>query len=161
MERVLFFVCSITAAASGVIAITRIQPFVAALWMALASMMVAILVSLNNAPVVGASLFFIAASTMLVIMLMSIMMDDREHLRTRGRTIQFGKVFGAFAAAYFIVVLALVLVRTPRTTPVADNLEVLPLGETLTASCGMPLSLLGITLLVAIVCAITMGKRNV
>lgn len=161
MEQILFLICSITAAASGVIAITRIQPFVAALWMALAAMMVAVLISLNNAPVVGAALFFIAATTMLVIMLMSVMMDDRERLRARGRTIQFGKVFGAFTAAYLIVVLALVLVRTPQTAPVTDSLKALPLGETLTASQGMPLSLLGITLLVAIVCAITMGKRNV
>ena len=161
MEQILFLVCSITAAVSGVVAITRIQPFVAALWMTLASTMVAILVSLNNAPIVGASLFFIAASTMLVIMLMSVMMDDRERLRTLGRTVQFRKVFGAFAAAYLIVVLALVLVRTPQIAQVASNLETQPLGESLTASCGMPLSLLGITLLVAIVCAITMGKRNV
>lgn len=160
MEQVFFYSCSLIAVASALIAITRVQPFIAALWMTLATSMIAVLVSLNNAPLVGAALFFIAATTMLVIMLMSIMMDDRERLRARGRTIQFGKVFGAFAATYLIVVLALALARTPREA-VVSAVEDKPLGQALIASCGMPLSLVGLMLLVVIVCSVTMGKRNV
>ena len=159
MEQILFYTCSAIAIISALIAITRIQPFIAALWMALATSMIAVLVSLNDAPYVGAALFFISAATMLVIMLMSIMMDDRERLRSKGRTIQFGKVFGAFAATYLIVVLALALARTPREI-MAAAAEKIPLGHALIASCGMPLTLVGLLLLVVIVCSVTMGKRN-
>lgn len=160
MEQVLFYSCSVIAIISALIAITRVQPFISALWMALAISMIAVLASLNEAPIVGAVLFFISVSTLLVIMLMSVMMDDRERLRAKGRTIQFGKVFGAFAATYLIVVLALALARTPRET-VAEALDGKPLGQMLVASCGMPLTLLGLLLLVVIVCSVTMGKRNV
>ena len=160
MEHILFYTCSIIAVISSLIAITRVQPFVAALWMALTTSMIAVLVSLNEAPYVGAALFFISAVTMLSVMLMSIMMDDRERLRTKGRTVQFGKVFGAFAATYLIVVLALALARTPSQVA-ASAAKGMPLGNALVASCGMPLTLVGLMLLVVIVCSVIMGKRNV
>jgi len=159
MEQVIFYPCSVLAVVSAVIAITRVQPFIAALWMTLTTSMIAVLVSLNDAPIVGAALFFIAASSMLVIMLMSIMMDDRERLRTKGRTIQFGKIFGGFAATYLIVVLALALARTPRTDIASLN-NAKPVGQAIVESCGMPLTLVGLLLLVVIVCSVTMGKRN-
>jgi NADH:ubiquinone oxidoreductase subunit 6 (subunit J) len=160
MEQALFYSCSVVAVVSALIAITRVQPFIASLWMALAASMIAVLIGLNDAPIVGAAFFFIAAATTLAVMLMSIMMDDRERLRTKGRSIQFGKVFGSFAATYLIVVLALVLARTPKTNVgAAPGGE--PIGQALASSYGMPLTLIGLLLLVVIVCSVTMGKRNV
>jgi len=160
MEQVLFYSCSVIAIVGALIAITRVQPFIAALWMALTTSMIAVLISLNDAPIIGAAFFFIAASTMLAVMLMSIMMDDRERLRAKGRSIQFGKVSGGFAATYLIVVLAIVLARTPKINAgTALNDE--PIGQALASSCGMPLTLIGLLLLVVIVCSVTMGKRNV
>lgn len=160
MEQVLFYSCSVIAAVGALIATSRVQPFISVLWMALTTSMIAVLIGLNDAPIVAAALFFIAAATMLVVMLMSIMMDDRERLRNKGRSIQFGKVFGGFAATYLIVVLALVLARTPKVaTDAAKGGE--PIGQAIAGSCGMPLTLIGLLLLVVIVCSVTMGKRNV
>jgi NADH-quinone oxidoreductase subunit J len=160
MEAILFYTLAVIAVISALFAITRINPLATALWLILCFISIAGVFGLLDAPIVALFQILLAAGAIMVLFVFVIMLVDLKW--SRGRAIRFGKVFGAFAAAYFAAVTILMVLRLPIAfIPTLDDKFELPktLGGLLASKFAIPFELISILLVIAMVGAVVMGQK--
>lgn len=162
METFLFYILSLIAVASAVLAITRLNPLATALWLIGCFLAIAGLMGLLGAPLVALFQILLAAGAIMVLFIFVIMLIELEPSRLGGRAIRFGKVLGAFAAAYLIAVEAIAVIKPPfHTAPTGDeSFTVSALGQLLVSKYALPFELIAVLLVIAMVGAVSLGKRK-
>lgn len=163
MEAILFYILAVTALVSALFAITRISPLACALWLVVAFLAVGGIFGLLAAPVVALFQILLAAGAIMVLFIFVVMLIDLDSQSFRGREIKFAKVIGAFAAAYLAAMVVLVLFRSHiiKAPAVVDEyLAPSTLGSLLVIDFAIPFELISVLLLIAIVSAVVMGKKQ-
>ncbi len=163
MELLLFYILGAIAVAAAVMAITRANPLATALWIVVSLLSIGGLMGLLGAPIVALLHILLAAGAIMVLFVFVIMLVPLDkHAMSRG--IRFGKVVGAFAAAYLVAVIVVALFRAPLAGETAiDPSYTAPstLGSLLVGTFAIPFELISVVLLLATVAAVVMGKKHI
>lgn len=163
MEAILFYILATASVASAGIAITRAKPLTTVLWLVGCFVSMGGLMGLVGAPVVALLHILLTAGAIMVFYVFVIMLVDLDPSRPATRTLRFGKMLGAFIAAYLAAVTVLIVMRPPfEAAPAAPATfgNAFEIGRLLTGPFAIPFVLVSVLVVVAMVGAIVMAKRN-
>ncbi len=164
IESILFYGFSILAALTALVAITRANPLFTALWLVVCFMAVAGIFGLLSAPIVALFQVLLAAGAIMVLFIFVLMFVDLDARGFSHMDVKISKFVGVFVSAYLIVMAALAFMRVPRV-PAPETSDtftnVATLGQLLSNEYAVPFELITVTLVVAMVGTVVMGKKRI
>ena len=164
MESFLFYGFASLAVITALVAITRANPLFTALWLVVCFMAVAGIFGLLDAPIVALFQILLGAGAIMVLFIFVLMFVDLDAHGFSHMDVKISKFVGVFASAYLIVMAALAFMRVPRVAaPETDDVftNVATLGRLLSNEYAVPFELITVTLVVAMVGTVVMGKKRI
>ena len=161
MEAVLFYIMALIALVAAVAVISRANPFMSAIWLAVCFLSLAVLFALLAAPLIAVVHVLLSTGSVVVLFLFVIMLT--EHGERKRRIMSFGKILGAAAASYLAMVLIVAIVRAPHIKmPISGEAFEAPanVGYVLLGRYLVAFELIGVLILAAAVAAVTLAKKR-
>jgi len=164
MNAILFYTFASIAVISALMVITRRNPLMSALMLVSCFLATAIIFALLDATFLAVLQILIYAGAIMVLFIFVIMLVHTDNKFLKIRTITFSKTLGTMAVIYMVIVLC-IAVWVPPFVKAPDSgisfTATQSIGRSLVTTYAIPFELLSVLLLVAIIGAILLSKKEV
>lgn len=161
-ETIIFFVLAGMAITSALLVISRVNPLISALWLAVCLASVAGLFATLGATFLAVLQLLVYAGAIAVLFIFVVMLIDLGPQALKMRLMSFRNVFATMATLYFGLLIFINVARFSHGDLPSNQINVTPkiLGQLLLTKYAVPFELASLLLTVAVVGAVVLAKKK-